>query len=267
MKSKNIRGSIQTTQNEMTMREAPKLLVSIKDAEEAHLALAEEVDWIDLKNPDAGPLGAPITDTGIEISKILASHANCSVALGELCSTTIEDVEPLLQNFPVAKIGLSHCRDLNWHPMLDKLFQFSKSAQCELVPVIYADWQRSFAPPARAVVDYAIERQSSYVLIDTCVKDSKRLLDLLADSELKEIVNLLARHRIKCVVAGQLSWEMTSYIASNFDVFAVAIRGAVCQETRNNSICPERLSVWVRQFRQLQDSLNFDSLASASAKR
>jgi len=197
----------------------------------------------------------------------LGSYANFSVALGELCSTKIEDVEPLIQNFPVAKIGLSQCQDLNWQPMLDKLFLHSKSADCELVPVIYADWQRSEAPSAKAVVDYAIERQSSYVLIDTYAKDSKRLLDLLLESELQEIIDLLARHRIKCVVAGQLSWEMTNYIASNFDVFAVAVRGAVCRESRNNSICPDQLRLWVRQFRQLQDSLNSDSLASASAKR
>lgn len=249
------------------MRAAPKLLVSIQDADEAQLALEAGVDWIDLKNPHAGPLGAPDPETARQTRNTLGEHAECSVALGELATFDASTTGELLHAFPVAKIGLAQCRNSNWAEELRALKFSAESANCQLVPVVYADWQRAMAPPPEAVLEFAIDNECKFLLIDTFLKDSKRLLDLFTESKLRAFAEHLHTHQVKCVVAGQLSLEMALAIAGKMNVYAIAIRGAVCNENRKDAICRDKLSRWTREFSLLREKLVPNSLASSSANR
>ena len=49
-----------------------KLLVSVRDAAEARLAVEAGVDLIDVKEPSAGPLGAAAAETLAEIAAAVA---------------------------------------------------------------------------------------------------------------------------------------------------------------------------------------------------
>ncbi len=70
----------------------PRLLVSIRNADEARLARTAGVEWIDLKNPDGGSLGAADELTSIAVADELChftdpvNSAGCvvSAAVGEL---------------------------------------------------------------------------------------------------------------------------------------------------------------------------------------
>ncbi|MEZ6076741.1 MAG: (5-formylfuran-3-yl)methyl phosphate synthase [Pirellulaceae bacterium] len=54
----------------------PRLLVSIRNADEARLARSVGVDWIDLKNPGGGSLGAADELTCVAVAKELAHFSN-----------------------------------------------------------------------------------------------------------------------------------------------------------------------------------------------
>ena len=65
------------------------------------------VPWIDLKNPDSGPLGRPCPETARAVAATLGSHPRRSVALGEFRSLDMEQVYQVAGHFPYAKVGLS----------------------------------------------------------------------------------------------------------------------------------------------------------------
>src|SRR3974377_74226 len=60
------------------------LLISVRDAEEAKIALQSGADLIDVKEPLRGPLGPPDPRTVDEISRVISSKLPLSLALGEL---------------------------------------------------------------------------------------------------------------------------------------------------------------------------------------
>ena len=64
----------------------PKLLVSVRDVSEAAAALAGGADWIDLKEPFTGPLGAVDVETAEGVVECVAGRCQVSAALGELAA-------------------------------------------------------------------------------------------------------------------------------------------------------------------------------------
>jgi uncharacterized protein (UPF0264 family) len=52
----------------------PRLLVSVRDAAEAVEALAGGADWIDLKEPQRGPLGAVDAVTARDVVHVVAGR-------------------------------------------------------------------------------------------------------------------------------------------------------------------------------------------------
>ncbi len=62
----------------------PRLLVSVRNSEEAAVALAAVVDLIDVKEPRSGSLGAATVDVIDGVLRLVNGHRPVSVALGEL---------------------------------------------------------------------------------------------------------------------------------------------------------------------------------------
>ena len=251
----------------LAMRRQPKLLVSVKNAAEAKLALNAGVDWIDLKNPDAGPLGAPSPSTAAAVAEELEAHDYKSAALGEFCDTDENRLHEIASLFPVAKMGLADCGNSNWENQFSEYSILCQAADCQLVPVVYADWERCNAPSPSTVANFAVNSKSQHLLIDTFHKDERRLLDYLSETELGDLIELLNRQQVSVVVAGQLTWQMTERVIQNFDIYAVAIRGAVCENDRKASLCSRKLEVWVQRFRQFVACNAPNSLASPTTNR
>ncbi len=227
------------------------LLVSVRDALEARVAMQCGVDWIDLKNPAAGALGAPELETLRTVGAVLHSWPRRSVALGELIDwknykhSLAEAVTSA--GFPVAKCGLAGMAS---HLRLDHALQEASAdlgPTVGLVPVIYGDYSKCDAPSPAAVVRAAIAIKARYLLIDTFEKRGASLLDCLDVSEVQKIVHSAAEAGIRTVLAGSIRLKHLS-VLRGIGASAIGIRGAVCSGDRAGAMCDKKLSRWVEQF-------------------
>lgn len=232
---------------------APQLLVSVQDADEAQLARAMSVAWIDLKQPTAGSLGAPSLVVAQQVREVLRNVRQKSMALGELAELDPKrghcDLRHLVgwgleEAFPIAKVGLAHMAEReNW--MAEFLSLAQALLPTQLVPVLYADGERCGAPGAAAVLELADRTSAPFVLIDTYVKDGRHLLDWLTLARLGEFIQQAERARARVVLAGSLrTLHVPSLLA--LAPAALAVRGAVCDGERTARLCAERVGNWVK---------------------
>lgn len=232
---------------------APQLLVSVQNPAEAMLARELSVGWIDLKQPTAGSLGAPSLSIAQSVAELLIDVRQKSIALGELVDLqrTADAVEPrqlvgwgLVEVYPVAKIGLAHSASrANWESEFIALAQALLPTQ--LVPVMYADGQLCGAPGADAVLELARRTAAPFVLVDTFIKDGRRLLDWLTLEELADFMQCAAQIGASVVLAGSLcAADVPSLL--RLRPAALAVRGAVCNGERTASLCAERIKAWVQ---------------------
>ncbi len=235
------------------------LLVSVRSAEEAQIALAAKVDWVDLKDPDAGPLGAPTMNVAREVAHVLNGMDRRSVALGELRDLDFANGRALAELFPTLKVGLSKCASgtFPWQERLRLLAQ-SVAGQAHVVPVLYADYQACDAPPPVAVLDYLRGSRSQFLLVDTFLKDGHTLLDHFNLDELAAIQHDAAILGATTVFAGSLNLENLAHLQS-IRPKVIAVRGAVCAGDRRGAIKSEKIL-------QLRRSISLIGSSAASLR-
>lgn len=223
-----------------------QLLISVRNAEEAQICLDSKVDWIDLKEPSAGPLGRPTWQVAQQVHRILCEHPRRSVALGELTGLDLSVTKMLGGLFPIAKVGLfGASQNRLWTEQLTALSDELADQSCQLVPVIYADWQTCSAPEPQAVLTWAIRNKAPYLLIDTYDKSGRRLKDYLTVAQLLEIVERGRDHGIGIVLAGSLqAQDLPSLLI--LGALAIAVRGAVCEQSRQGHLSAPMVQQWVR---------------------
>lgn len=225
-----------------------QLLVSVRDVREAEICRRLGVDWIDLKEPAGGSLGAPSLGVAQNLSAFLRDFPKRSVALGELCSLDKATALALGQIFPVAKVGLSQsAQGRRWQRQLE---DFANEMPADLVPVAYADWKLCDAPAPEAVLEWACSHSSRFMLIDTFLKNGQSLLDHLMVKQLEEIVESAHEACVGVVLAGSLSKNSLTRIR-HIPCAAIAVRGAVCREHRSGAIDEELVRQWVASMQTL----------------
>ena len=225
-----------------------QLLVSVQNAAEAETAFQAGVPWVDLKNPAAGSLGRPTTDTCVEFIAKASQYprSHISLALGEIDQVDWDWAAEWLPRFAVGKVGLSGSGKLD-QSMLDLLSQFDR----QIVPAVYADWQRAEAAAPASVLQLANAIHAPYVLIDTCIKDGRGLFEWLSARQLQELHRQAAEFGAELVVAGSLrtsDWEALEQLGS----ITVGVRGAVCETVadRTSRLCPAAIDQWLRWSQQ-----------------
>src|SRR5262245_30687842 len=92
----------------------PGLLVSVRDAAEAAIALAGGAALIDVKDPDRGSLGAAPAATVADVLDAVNGRAPVSAALGELADWPGAPGPPHIDRLAFVKWGLAGCRDQDW---------------------------------------------------------------------------------------------------------------------------------------------------------
>ena len=231
-----------------------QLLISIRDASEAAIVLANEVDWIDLKEPAFGSLGQPSIETATAVATVLADHAHRSVAIGELRKLDFRVAYELAQHFPVLKVGLSYCRSdgFNWCNHVQPLQVELRKQNAELILVAYADAATCSAPPLPEVLNAARQFQSPFLLIDTFTKDGRDLLSWLSANELAETIAAANQFGCQVVLAGSIRADQVPTLLA-LKPAAIAIRGAVCSSRtaagRSGAIEPAKVAAWCAQMR------------------
>jgi len=225
-----------------------QLLVSVRDAAEANIALAAGVDWIDVKEPAAGPLGAASPETIAAVFKTIGGRAPASAALGELAEwnrSPFEIPRPPGGRPLHVKLGLAGCgRDVGWGDRWRRTVA-ALPGHVRPVAVIYADRRAAHSPRPQEILAAAGEVDCSAVLVDTYAKDGKCLLDHWNISTVVEFVRDARRRGMLVVLAGSLAADSIEVVAGARNDGCpdyVAVRGAVCRAGRTSTLCPARIS-------------------------
>ena len=216
----------------------PKLLVSVRDAEEVLAALAGGADWIDLKEPNAGPLAAVAVEVAREAVEVLAGRRTMSAALGELCDWETSASRELLSvaGIGVVKLGLAGCGRIgDWQERWQALFLESAQLEKKMVAVVYADSQRAEAPFPGEILKLARSAGCQYLLVDTFDKSAGTVFDHLSASDLKKLFREAKQAGMTTVLAGSVTRELVGQISFE-EVDIVAVRGAVCQGNRTSGV-------------------------------
>lgn len=238
---------------------SPQLLVSVRSAAEASVALAGGCQILDVKDPSRGALGRA-DDSVIEqvLQTGTAAGVSVSAAMGEVADYTTSPVIEKDQRLPTSlarlsftKLGLaSLSRDSNWSArwqdtmsfLADDVRSSCNNGPSNWVAVIYADWRAADAPSPTAIVDCVLSSSESNsnhiagVLIDTWSKKSGRLFDSLSVEQLSELADSVQQSGRFFAVAGRLTSNMLPKLASvRPDI--VAVRSAACRnEDRTSSV-------------------------------
>lgn len=199
-----------------------RLLVSVRDVDEAQAALDGGADIVDIKEPDSGSLGKADDAVIADILKRVADRAPVSAALGELIENP--GLSSVFSSLRWLKVGLSHQRDRDWQSSLTAVFA---SHRQQAVAVAYADAQRAQAPQVEDVLAWAVEQRTAVFLIDTFIKDGSTLLDHVSETALLQWIKTAQSHDIPIALAGSLRGEVFNrVIALKPDI--IAVRGAAC---------------------------------------
>jgi uncharacterized protein (UPF0264 family) len=232
-----------------------QLLVSVRSAEEALLALRGGASIIDVKEPDQGALGRASCAVWRDVVAAVAAEASVSVALGEL-EEWLAGSPPNLSEYPWAgisfrKLGLAGARTdwkRSWRGLRTAL---DEPCSPSWIAVIYADWQAARSPrPAEVVAEAMASAAIIGVLIDTWDKSQPAALDPSSSEwieRLKSEGKLLA-------LAGGLTLESIPHLAP-YAPDLVAVRGAACVGgDRRAGIDPVRVARLARAAAALPQS-------------
>ncbi len=239
-----------------------RLLVSVRDADEAREASLAGVDLVDLKEPTAGPLGAVPPELWSAIQKAVGGRAPLSVALGELADPTLADRLPKTTGFTFAKLGLAGMASRadwreRWRDAWSRL-----PADVRPVAVAYADAARCDAPTPEQIVATAPACGCVALLVDTAVKrPGESLFQHLPPTRLRELVATARDQGLLVVLAGSIRQEhLLDALALDPDY--VAVRGAVCRGPRDGRLDASLVRDWVRAVAEHRQSFHASTSGS-----
>lgn len=203
-----------------------KMLASVTSVNEALLALQENADIIDLKQPAAGALGA--LDIGLVKTIVAALENRCPV------SATIGDMpmqaEPIfnaVQNMSATgvdyiKIGF-FADSSAWPATIDKLSALTQQ-NLALIAVLFADQQ-----PDMSIIPVLKQAGFKGVMLDTQDKQRGSLNQIMNSADLQNFVNLAKNQHLLCGLAGSLTLaSIPSLLAYQADY--LGFRGALCDQ-------------------------------------
>jgi len=221
------------------------LLVSVRDAREARIAMDNGARVIDVKEPNAGALGAASPRTWRDVARVVNRQLPCSIALGELCDTRRADRIEQLPRVAFAKLGLARCADdpnwaCRWRAVLRRL-----PPETIPVAVVYADWQQACAPCPEHVLRHAVEVGCGVLLCDTYHKDQGGLMDYLSRAALARIIKTARGLGLRIVLAGSLQ-PATIPMVLDLSPDLIAVRGAVCAGGRTGAVEAKRVRALAR---------------------
>lgn len=238
-----------------------RLLVSVRDLDEARDCLEQPIDILDFKEPRCGALGAVpvevlqrflVESTARTIPGASSSQPQLSFATGELgeqiaAGNRLTDLVPhdILQTFHYAKIGLEGCcRIEGWQSHWQNFF--AGDFLTEPVMVAYLDHATCDAPNVEDCLRLAqVHPRCQTLLLDTFSKSSD-LFSSIDDAELTRVIRNAKALGLRSVVAGSVSMENLDRVRlARPDL--VGVRGAVCSGDRGSRIDRKKVAEFARQ--------------------
>lgn len=217
-----------------------KLLVSPNTIEGAKQAILGGADIIDCKNPAEGSLGANFPWVISEMRTLVDETSDN----GNLeFSATMGDMPHLpgtasLAATGLASLGVDYIKIGVYGPkntseasaLLENVVKSVRRVKegVHVVAAAYGDQARlgTSIPPIK-MVKVAAESGCDYVMVDTYIKDDKRLVDFMSTEQILDFCNLAHDSGIKVALAGKLRDEDIPFIKSTgCDV--IGVRSMVC---------------------------------------
>jgi uncharacterized protein (UPF0264 family) len=234
-----------------------RLLVSVRDPEEAGAALAGGADIVDAKEPALGPL-APVSGAALQaICAAVPLTVPLSVALGDAHPLDLTDVVsavgPLQRRsglfFKAAIVsGSPQEAEEGIRAACRRLEQ--RVDRPVLVVARYVDGPSGAADLMRWVEVCAVAGAGG-LLLDTCRKDGPGLFGSVGIRALAALRRHAARHGTWLAVAGSVAIGDLGWLA-RVRPHIVGVRGAVCDGGRTGKLSLER----VRQLQQALASIS-----------
>ncbi len=217
------------------MNGRPKLLVSVRSADEAMAALRGGADLIDVKEPLNGPLGKASDHIIADVLNVIDGRRPVSAAFGEWCDDSVNDlVDPRLT---FVKWGLAGRRG--------KLAAtYAAIRECvggRAVLVHYADAELAKSPSLHELRELIAGGSVPFILIDTVEKTGRGLLDWIAPQELSAVIAHLHRFGTRVAVAGSLDVSVIPNIVAMRPDW-IAVRGAACVGGRAGTVTERKVA-------------------------
>lgn len=220
----------------------PKLLVSVRDGDEAEAAIAGGADWIDLKEPSAGALGAVSHGAAATAIARVAKRRPLSAAAGELCQWSPAGSRRFgALGLSLVKLGLAECAGSQWGHPWRSAQRHLRDDGLDLVAVVYADHQRANAPQGGEIIEFAANAGAQWILWDTFDKSAGPLTALLTFHELLLQLSLARDAGLFTVVAGSLRAELIHSLPLGY-IDMIAVRTAACEGGRTGKVCSQRVA-------------------------
>lgn len=216
------------------MLTSPLLFVSPKNLKEAIEAIEGGADIIDVKNPKEGALGANFPWVIKEIRALVPSTGKVSATIGDVpdlpgtCSLAAFGAAQ--SGADIVKVGLLGPKSVvRAIFLMKKIVKSVKGCDPEkqVVAAGYADAYRVGAIAPMKIPKVAAEAKADFAMLDTAIKDGKRLFDHLSNSQLRDFVATSHNLGLKAALAGQIKKQDIRTLC-NLGVDVIGVRSAVC---------------------------------------
>ncbi len=206
-----------------------QLLISVKNVQEASIALAAGVDIIDLKDPNVGALGALDLEVTKQIVRLVNGGKLVSATVGELHTSVDELVHDIQTRADVGvniiKIAVSSL--FQAPDFYEKLFILTKSG-LKIVAVFFADELPDFTilPVLKQVGFYG-------AMMDTKNKQQD-LLQVQNQQSLHLFTQQCHHYQLTSGLAGSLQPQHIDLLL-NVNATFIGFRGGVCDNSQRKS--------------------------------
>ncbi len=216
-----------------------RILVSVRDENEAAVAAEAGVDFIDLKEPSAGALGGLSPHVIRRILRALGRRGGGAQVSATIGDVPVEAAAAILARVAevadcgvdLVKVGVPGQGGAAALQLIDRLSRCG----CPLVPVLIADhgWSDEF-------VAEVLARPFAAVMLDTQAKGAGSLLAMQTSARLAAFLDSARAQRLPAGLAGALRLPELPRLRALAPDFA-GFRSAVCAGARTAALDAELL--------------------------
>jgi dihydroneopterin aldolase len=227
-----------------------QLLISVKNVEEAMLALDAGADIVDLKDPNIGALGALDLHEASQIVKAINGRRLLSATVGEdhtSVSELIGDINSYAKlSVDIIKIVASKLfYDPNFFAEISKL----TNAGVKIVAVFFADGNMDLT---------LLERLQNMGFYGAMLDTKNKQFDLLAlqtNEALHQFIQLCNKYHLKSGLAGSLKPQYIDKLIE-FNSIYIGFRGGVCENSMRQSALSLSKVIEIKNMLRRHNKLN-----------
>jgi len=211
-----------------------RALVSVANVAESALALQLGFTLIDLKAPQNGALGELDLNEIKAICHYANGQAELSATIGDIA---LSDTDLVSKVIATHECGVSLIKVGMFQPLQTKYLEQLQalSSTIKMVAVLFAEDSYPH--------DFILTlKQMGFigVMLDTRIKQEGNLTDYMTLAQLKSWVAHAHTHQFMVGLSGSLSLDMWQLLIPTGADY-LGFRGAVCDNGRASSLCPDKL--------------------------